>query len=464
MLKENSTIFKLFIVVLDIFILLIAFWLAYRLRLVWNVNNLPVFPLNRYVNILYVSIPVTIVMLFRAGIYSSIWSMSLISVLFRTLIPVVGASILSAAFLFLTKAAYFSRFFFGAYVCIASFMLMAEKLILKLVQIYFARHGIGLKNVLILGEGRKLDQLVKTIKESPASGKNIKAILPMDHCVTKKLPEYLGGEIIDEVFIAFSRTRKQIVDIGKILQTIEEYGKPIKVLVNLDEVLRFSKIDFLKINELPVLVFYSKTMDPDLLLMKRLIDIAGAVAGLFFTMLVFPFIALAIKLDSPGPVIFAQERVGLNGRRFKLYKFRSMFVDAEERKKELMKINELKGPVFKISSDPRVTRVGRILRKTSLDELPQFWNVFIGDMSLVGTRPPTPEEVEEYKAWHYRRISIKPGLTGMWQVSGRNRVKDFDKIVALDIQYIQNWSLWLDFKIICKTIYLLFVPSRAGAM
>ncbi len=464
MLKESSTIFKLFVVVLDIFILLVSFWLAYRLRLIWNVNELPVFPLVKYKSVLYISIPVTIVVLFRAGIYSSIWSMSLASVFFRTLAAVVGAGILCAAFLFLVKAAYFSRLFFVAYFGLGSSVLIAEKLILKSAQIYLTRHGIGLKNILILGEGRKLDQLIQAIKDSPASGKNIKAILPINDSLIEKLPTYLGGEIIDEVFIAFSRTNNQPLHIGKILQTIEEYGKPIKVLINLDEVLRFSKIDFLKINQLPILVFYSKTMDPDLLLMKRLIDIVGGFCGLCFTMLVFPFIALAIKLDSPGPVIFAQERVGLNGRRFRLYKFRSMFIDAEERKEQLLKKNELEGPIFKICSDPRVTRVGKVLRKTSLDELPQFWNVVKGDMSLVGTRPPTPEEVEKYKAWHYRRISIKPGLTGLWQVSGRNRIKEFDKIVALDIRYIQEWSLWLDLKIICKTLYLLFLPSRAGAM
>ena len=222
-------------------------------------------------------------------------------------------------------------------------------------------------------------------------------------------------------------------------------------------------MEFFRLGALPGLIFYSKPLDPDLLFIKRFLDIVGALAGLAFTAMLFPFIAIAIKLDSPGPIFFAQERVGLNGRRFKLYKFRSMYKDAERRKKELLAQNELNGPVFKLANDPRITRVGRFLRRTSLDELPQFWNVLKGDMSLVGTRPPTPDEVEKYNAKHYRRISIRPGITGLWQVSGRNRIKDFEEIVALDVKYISEWSLWLDIKILLKTIVVLLTPSKAGA-
>jgi lipopolysaccharide/colanic/teichoic acid biosynthesis glycosyltransferase len=170
---------------------------------------------------------------------------------------------------------------------------------------------------------------------------------------------------------------------------------------------------------------------------------------------------LAIRLESPGPIFFGQTRVGENGRKFTCWKFRSMYLDAEERKRELLHLNEMGGAIFKIRDDPRVTRVGKFLRKTSLDELPQFWNVLRGEMSLVGTRPPTPDEVEKYENWQRRRISIKPGLTGLWQVSGRNSISDFNEVVRLDLKYIDGWSLGLDIKLLLKTLKVVFF--REGA-
>ncbi|MCD7842340.1 MAG: sugar transferase, partial [Lachnospiraceae bacterium] len=182
-------------------------------------------------------------------------------------------------------------------------------------------------------------------------------------------------------------------------------------------------------------------------------DIAGGLIGLFLTALMFPFLAVAIKIKSPGPVLFCQERVGKNGRIFKIYKFRSMYVDAEARKEELLRQNEMQGLMFKMKEDPRVIQgVGVFIRKTSLDEFPQFWNVLKGDMSLVGTRPPTVEEYRHYDMHHLVRMSIKPGLTGLWQVSGRNEITDFEEVVKLDTSYIEDWSLNLDIKILLKTI------------
>lgn len=188
------------------------------------------------------------------------------------------------------------------------------------------------------------------------------------------------------------------------------------------------------------------------MMIKRVMDIVGGLVGMLITLLFLPFVALAIKLDSKGPVLFSQIRIGRNGRRFKIYKFRSMYIDAEERKKELEKENEIKGLMFKIENDPRVTKVGAFLRKTSIDELPQFYNVFKGDMSLVGTRPPTSDEFEKYNQYYRRRISMTPGLTGMWQVSGRSDIEDFDDVVKYDLMYIDNWSLRLDIKILFQTI------------
>lgn len=188
------------------------------------------------------------------------------------------------------------------------------------------------------------------------------------------------------------------------------------------------------------------------LLIKRVMDIVGGMIGLLITLLFFPFVAIAIKLDSPGPVLFSQVRIGRNGRRFKIYKFRSMYMDAEERKKELEKQNEMQGLMFKMENDPRITRVGKFIRKTSIDELPQFYNVVKGDMSLVGTRPPTADEFEKYNQYYRRRISMTPGLTGMWQVSGRSEIENFDDVVKYDLAYIDNWSLTLDIKILLRTV------------
>ena len=190
------------------------------------------------------------------------------------------------------------------------------------------------------------------------------------------------------------------------------------------------------------------------LLIKRVMDIAGGLAGLLITAFFFPFVALAIKLDSPGPVLFSQIRIGRNGRRFKIYKFRSMYIDAEQRKKELEAQNEMQGLMFKMENDPRITRVGKFIRKTSIDELPQFYNVVKGDMSLVGTRPPTEDEFEKYDQYYRRRISMTPGLTGLWQVSGRSEIDNFDDVVKYDLKYIDDWSLTLDMKILCKTIWV----------
>jgi exopolysaccharide biosynthesis polyprenyl glycosylphosphotransferase len=201
--------------------------------------------------------------------------------------------------------------------------------------------------------------------------------------------------------------------------------------------------------------------DSSQLFLKRCLDLIGGVIGLLITLVLLPFIAAAIKLDSPGPLFFGQERVGRRGRFFKCWKFRSMYLDAEERKKELSHLNEMNGALFKIKNDPRITTLGAFLRKTSLDELPQFWNVLKGEMSLVGTRPPTPDEVATYENWHRKRICIKPGITGLWQVSGRNEISDFDAVVRLDLEYIDRWTLWLDIKILFKTVWVVF--SRQGS-
>ena len=195
--------------------------------------------------------------------------------------------------------------------------------------------------------------------------------------------------------------------------------------------------------------------------LKRLADIVGGLAGCVITGILFLFAAPAIYINSPGPIFFSQTRIGKNGRKFKIYKFRSMYMDAEERKKELMKQNKVKdGMMFKMDNDPRIIKgIGNFIRKTSIDEFPQFFNVLKGDMSLVGTRPPTVDEWEKYEKHHRVRMAIKPGLTGMWQVSGRSSITDFEEVVALDLKYIREWSIGLDIRILLKTVKIVLTGS-----
>ena len=194
---------------------------------------------------------------------------------------------------------------------------------------------------------------------------------------------------------------------------------------------------------------------------KRCMDIVGGLVGCLLSIPIIAIVAIPLKIESPGPLFFKQKRVGRNGRYFYIHKLRSMYMDAEERKKELMAQNEMNGLMFKMEDDPRVTKVGKFIRKTSIDELPQFFDVLRGDMSLVGTRPPTVDEYKQYESHHKRRLSMKPGITGLWQVSGRSNIEDFEEVVKLDVTYIDNWSLWNDIKILFKTVYVVFAGRGA---
>ena len=196
-------------------------------------------------------------------------------------------------------------------------------------------------------------------------------------------------------------------------------------------------------------------------ILKRILDLVGGLVGCILSIPIIAIVAIPLKIESPGPLIFKQRRVGRNGRVFYIHKLRSMYMDAEERKKELMAKNEMNGLMFKMEDDPRITKVGKFIRKTSIDELPQFFDVVAGSMSLVGTRPPTLDEYRQYESHHKRRLSMKPGITGLWQVSGRSDIEDFEDVVKLDVQYIDNWTIWEDIKILFKTVWVVFAGRGA---
>ncbi|WP_026497657.1 sugar transferase [Butyrivibrio sp. WCD2001] len=269
------------------------------------------------------------------------------------------------------------------------------------------------------------------------------------------LEEIIRKYNIDQVYIMQKR-EMDIAYIQKYIDLCIEMGVTCRVIVDIYRRRKAFSYNS-SIGTYPVMTYHTISMNTWESLMKRLFDIIFALIGIILTSPIMIITALAIKLDSKGPAIFKQVRVGKNGRHFKIWKFRSMYADAEERKAELMELNEVQdGMMFKIKDDPRITRVGKFIRKTSIDELPQFFNVLFGSMSFVGTRPPTLDEVEKYTADQWRRISIKPGITGRWQTSGRSNITDFDQVVNLDVDYIDNWNLMMDLKIIFKTVLEIF--------
>ncbi len=273
--------------------------------------------------------------------------------------------------------------------------------------------------------------------------------------------DYVAHNEVDEVFI-MDEDRAHMDKIVPLAQTMGEMGITVNFDIDIFDLDVRGRKNLGHVGKYAVVTISRNELLPKELLAKRCLDISGAVVGCIILAIVSLFVVPAIKMDSPGPALFKQKRVGKNGRIFTLYKFRSMYIDAEERKQSLMAQNEMKGLMFKMEDDPRITKVGKFIRRTSIDELPQFINILKGDMSLVGTRPPTVDEYRLYEAKHKCRLSMTPGLTGMWQVSGRSEIKDFDEVVKLDMKYIDNWTISKDIKILLKTVKV--VLFRKGSV
>lgn len=270
------------------------------------------------------------------------------------------------------------------------------------------------------------------------------------------LDEFLLEDIVDVALISLPNSRDY--DAVNIIQRLEIMGIICYLTLNTFD-LGIKEAGVEQLGPYHVLEYAPKVFPDRDLFLKRILDIVGGIVGCILCFIIGIFVVPAIYIEDPGPVIFKQKRVGRNGRFFYMYKFRSMYQDAEERKKELMAQNEMNGLMFKMENDPRITKVGGFIRKTSLDEFPQFFNVLKGDMSLVGTRPPTVDEFRQYDAHHKRRLSLKPGITGLWQVSGRSDITDFEEVVRLDVEYIDNWSFNNDIKILFKTVKQIFKPE-----
>lgn len=325
----------------------------------------------------------------------------------------------------------------------------------------------GSKKIFLITATSRVEKVIDRLIESGEIFWNLVAVSVLDqpdfqHQTLTVVPaenilDFATHEVVDEVFINLP---SEEYDIGEFISLFETMG--IDVTVNLNAFNNYLGSDkkIRGMAGLNVITFSTKFYKTSHVIAKRFIDIVGSIVGLIICGLVSIVLVPMIRQDG-GPAIFSQTRIGKNGRHFTFYKFRSMCVNAEMRKQELLAQNTMQGGMFKVDDDPRITPIGRFIRKTSLDELPQFWNVLMGDMSLVGTRPPTVDEYEKYTPEQKRRLSFKPGITGLWQVSGRSEIKDFNEVVKLDVAYIDDWTIWKDIEILLKTVKVVFMRDGA---
>lgn len=392
---------------------------------------------------------------------------------------VLVVSVLEIGYLFLSKnSSAFSRVAFLFYLPMAVVLVYTARIIWKRYLIRHKQLFYSKTKMLLLTTKGKVESVLERMKlnsfnefeivgivyagESPEEGEKHRDIPVV--CSAEAMPDYIQTRWIDAVMMAVEKSDllpKGLVD------TCVSMG--VTVHFRIEDVDGWTGTQYInRMGGYTVLTSSLRVTSQKQILYKRMLDIFGGIVGLILTGIITIFLAPAIYISSPGPIFFSQIRVGKNGKRFKIYKFRSMYMDAEERKTELMRKNKMTGLMFKMDADPRVigsgpdgTRhgLGWFIRKTSLDEFPQFWNVLKGDMSLVGTRPPTEDEWKQYKYYHRARLAIKPGLTGMWQVSGRSDITDFEEVVKLDMEYIRNWNFGMDIKIILKTVWVVLTGS-----
>lgn len=456
--KHSSDLIKLAVALLDLSLITAAFFLAYFLRFDHFRN------IDKLIWLYYFAAPLILVMLLRYRVMTGFRHRSLRKISGSTLFAFIVAGTIASTVLYLTKTSHYSRLLFVYFFGLSAIFILAEKALLKSLWDRHLRRGGQNVRVAMVGYGPKFDAILTQISSARELGVTPVEVIDPRTVTSDIIARTVREAVIDEVYIAYPLGSNYSQEVDNLLQRLEKLGVTIRLALNYDEFEDYYGQYFCKMGGKDGILIAPYNLDPDQLIIKRLIDIGGSALGLSALAIIAPFVALAIKLDSKGPVLYRQRRIGKNGREFTIYKFRSMNIDADLQKAQLLTKNIHRGPIFKLENDPRVTRIGHFLRRTHLDEFPQFWNVLIGDMSLVGTRPPTVEEVLEYEDHHHRRLSIIPGLTGIWQVSGRNSIRDFDDIVALDLEYIRNWSIWLDLKIILVTIYSVLVHRKTKGL
>ncbi len=468
--KENNSWLKhIDFVILDILCLQLAFILAYEIRVAKGIPYLN--PL--YENMAFVLVIFQLLVSFLGESFSGVLRRGFLIEMKCMIEHEICVMLLAVLYLFMSQqGVMYSRGAFTIMCTLYFFIAYAARIGWKKV-IRSRKFAEGEKrSILIITTDAEAANVVKALRGDSYGTYHLAGVALLDKNKTgsmiQRVPVVAGADDVtayihknwvDEVFFALP----EHVDIPKkIMKDCNRMGVVTHVqLAALNELGKNQVVE--EIAGYMVLSSSINIVSSWQLLVKRLMDIAGGLVGCIFTGIIYIFIAPIMKVKSPGPVFFSQVRMGKNGKPFKIYKFRSMYMDAEERKKELMEKNNIKdGLMFKMDDDPRIIKgIGHFIRKTSLDEFPQFWNILKGDMSLVGTRPPTMDEWDKYELHHRRRLAIKPGLTGMWQVSGRSEITDFEEVVELDTKYIEQWSIGLDIKILFKTVTVVFTGSGA---
>ena len=457
--------FARLLVVTDIFLINAAFGMAYYLRyeLQW-LRDLDPSTYRRFDAYLPFALILTLLLLFAYrvdGAYDIRRDSSLVEEAYRITAGTATAIIIMVAIAFFTRPQLNSRLIYVYTGIFIPVFLIVSRIVFRAWLWRLRRRGIGVDRLLIVGAGEVGRMVMRSVVAQPELGYEIIGFLDDDPGKSNtalgrlrglgtldSLQDVLKSMPIDEVIVALPwHAHRKIV---QVVQEVQQANVRPRIVPDLFA-LMLGRVQLDQINGIPLIGMQPVAITGFNLAVKRLLDVLVSILALTLAAPFWLLIPIAIKLDSPGPVLFNQVRIGRAGRPFVVHKFRSMVVDAEEQKDSLRSLNEADGPLFKIKEDPRTTRVGRLIRRTSLDELPQFLNVLKGDMSLVGPRPALPEEVAQYEEWHKRRLEASPGITGLWQVSGRSLV-GFEEMVLLDTFYCENWSFGLDLKILFKTI------------
>jgi exopolysaccharide biosynthesis polyprenyl glycosylphosphotransferase len=462
-ISERARVVTASYVVSDLAATGLALFAAYEIREAFSglVATLgPISPLSRYLSMLAFILPIWGLVFYATGLYGRRAARSLRTEVARLARGLTVAALVLFAIVFVANLDDVSRPLILAFLVLDALFVVAGRSAVRAVVLESAT-----RRRLIVAGGR--DEVVRLAADIDAHrdwGLEVVGLATdgtWDQASLAGHPVLGGyadiprlvtrGEIVDEVIFAPARGRiEELRSMEHVFLQLEELGVVTRFIVNFLP-RSLSNVSYEEFGGLPLLTFSTAPRDELLLFVRRVADVAVALVLLVILAPVFAAIALAVKLTSSGPVLFRQTRCGLRGRPFTFLKFRSMQLDAERLKPALAPYNEMDGPAFKMTNDPRVTPLGRLLRRTSLDELPQLWNILRGDMSFVGPRPAVIEEVRQYEPWQRRRLSMQPGLTCLWQVSGRNELT-FEEWMRLDLEYIDNWSLWLDLKIAFKTI------------
>lgn len=378
---------------------------------------------------------------------------------------VLGEFITVLFYLFMTQnASVYSRIHLSVFFAINFVLLYFGHILLKRVITIYFRGSSATRQIMLISSKEKVESVLDHLDKSNNWYFNLAYIALVDVDMVgetiRGIPVIANKDnmieaskniTLDGVFINVSYGVRSDFDIRKTLHAFQGMGVIVHVNIDALELDVTDKV-IENLGFFKVVSYSNRLLDPAQLIIKKCMDKIGGLVGCIITVVVGIFVIPAICIESSGSPIYSQVRVGKNGRHFKIYKFRSMYKDADLRKAELMDRNKMEGAMFKIDDDPRVTKVGKFIRKHSIDELPQFFNVLAGDMSLVGTRPPTVDEVEQYTAEQKRRLSVTPGITGLWQTSGRSTILDFDEIIKMDLEYIDKWSISLDIKLLFKTV------------